>query len=114
MSEKIKKSELTKPAEFDEIVGLIEMVEAGTRTATRRRTFRTGRPFPGKSVSTADTIAPRACGRTSRRFRRALHKDAWTLRAGTAAEYQTRLPDKKMLQAKLHEFYELALAKELP
>ncbi len=24
------------------------------------------------------------------------------------AEYQTRLPDKKMLQAKLHEFYEQA------
>ena len=24
------------------------------------------------------------------------------------AEYQTRLPDKKLLQAKLHEFYELA------
>ena len=26
------------------------------------------------------------------------------------AEYQTRLPDKKLLQAKLHEFYELAQA----
>jgi hypothetical protein len=24
------------------------------------------------------------------------------------AEYQTRLPDRKLLQAKLHEFYELA------
>jgi hypothetical protein len=24
------------------------------------------------------------------------------------AEYQTRLPDKKLLQAKLHEFYKLA------
>ncbi len=24
------------------------------------------------------------------------------------AEYQTRLPDKKVLQAKLHEFYQLA------
>jgi len=24
------------------------------------------------------------------------------------AEYQTRLPDKKLLQTKLHEFYELA------
>jgi hypothetical protein len=24
------------------------------------------------------------------------------------AEYQTRLPDKQLLQAKLHEFYELA------
>jgi predicted nuclease of restriction endonuclease-like (RecB) superfamily len=32
-----------------------------------------------------------------------------------AAEYQTRLPDKKLLQAKLHEFYELAHSKaELP
>jgi hypothetical protein len=29
------------------------------------------------------------------------------LRAGPA-EYQTRQPDKKLLQAKLHEFYELA------
>jgi hypothetical protein len=26
------------------------------------------------------------------------------------AEYQTHLPDKKLLQAKLHEFYELAAA----
>jgi len=26
------------------------------------------------------------------------------------AEYQTRLPDKRLLQAKLHEFYELAQA----
>ena len=26
------------------------------------------------------------------------------------AEYQTRLPDKKLLQAKLHEFYEMAQA----
>jgi hypothetical protein len=26
------------------------------------------------------------------------------------AEYQTRLPDRKLLQAKLHEFYELAQA----
>ena len=25
------------------------------------------------------------------------------------AEYQTRLPDKKLLQRKLHEFYQLAL-----
>jgi predicted nuclease of restriction endonuclease-like (RecB) superfamily len=29
------------------------------------------------------------------------------------AEYQTRLPDKKLLQAKLHEFYELTRATEL-
>ena len=28
------------------------------------------------------------------------------------AEYQTRLPDKKLLQAKLHEFYELSVAKD--
>ncbi len=37
-----------------------------------------------------------------------------TMSPALVAEYQTRLPDKKMLQAKLHEFYELALAKELP
>ena len=30
------------------------------------------------------------------------------------AEYQTRLPDKKLLQAKLHEFYELAQEQALP
>src|SRR5262249_9160895 len=30
------------------------------------------------------------------------------------AEYQTRLPDKKLLQAKLHEFYELARADRPP
>ncbi len=30
------------------------------------------------------------------------------------AEYQTRLPDKKLLQAKLHEFYELAQEKSQP
>jgi hypothetical protein len=28
------------------------------------------------------------------------------------AEYQTQLPDKKLLQAKLHEFYMLNLAQE--
>lgn len=37
-----------------------------------------------------------------------------TMSPALVAEYHTRLPDKKMLQAKLHEFYELALAKELP
>ena len=37
-----------------------------------------------------------------------------TMSPALVAEYQTRLPDKKMLRAKLHEFYELALAKELP
>ena len=30
------------------------------------------------------------------------------------AEYQTRLPDKRLLQAKLHEFYELAAAAATP
>ena len=30
------------------------------------------------------------------------------------AEYQTRLPDKKLLQRKLHEFYQLALPTEKP
>ena len=30
------------------------------------------------------------------------------------AEYQTRLPDKKLLQAKLHEFYELTRTADLP
>ncbi len=30
------------------------------------------------------------------------------------SEYQTRLPDKKLLQAKLHEFYELAQEQALP
>jgi predicted nuclease of restriction endonuclease-like (RecB) superfamily len=30
------------------------------------------------------------------------------------AEYQTRLPDKKLLQAKLHEFYELAREQAAP
>jgi predicted nuclease of restriction endonuclease-like (RecB) superfamily len=30
------------------------------------------------------------------------------------AEYQTRMPDKKLLQAKLHEFYELAREQEEP
>lgn len=29
------------------------------------------------------------------------------------AEYQTRLPHKKLLQSKLHEFYELAQAARL-
>jgi len=31
-----------------------------------------------------------------------------TMSPAVVAEYQTRLPDKKMLEAKLHEFYELA------
>ena len=31
-----------------------------------------------------------------------------TLSPTLIAEYQTRLPDKRLLQAKLHEFYELA------
>lgn len=31
-----------------------------------------------------------------------------TMSPALVAEYQTRLPDKKLLQAKLHEFYELA------
>ena len=31
-----------------------------------------------------------------------------SLSPALVAEYQTRLPDKKLLQAKLHEFYELA------
>jgi predicted nuclease of restriction endonuclease-like (RecB) superfamily len=31
-----------------------------------------------------------------------------TVSPALVAEYQTRLPDKKLLQAKLHEFYELA------
>ena len=30
------------------------------------------------------------------------------------AEYQTRLPDKQLLQSKLHEFYELAQAQAAP
>ena len=30
------------------------------------------------------------------------------------SEYQTRLPDKKLLQAKLHEFYELAQEQGVP
>ena len=30
------------------------------------------------------------------------------------AEYQTRLPDKALLQAKLHEFYELACGRSRP
>ena len=30
------------------------------------------------------------------------------------SDYQTRLPDKKLLQAKLHEFYELAQAAAAP
>lgn len=30
------------------------------------------------------------------------------------SEYQTRLPDKKLLQAKLHEFYELARGRSVP
>jgi predicted nuclease of restriction endonuclease-like (RecB) superfamily len=33
---------------------------------------------------------------------------ARTVSPALVAEYQTRLPDKKLLQAKLHEFYELA------
>lgn len=35
-----------------------------------------------------------------------------SLSPATIAEYQTRLPDKKMLQAKLHEFYMLNLAQQ--
>jgi predicted nuclease of restriction endonuclease-like (RecB) superfamily len=35
---------------------------------------------------------------------------ARTVSPALVAEYQTRLPDKKLLQAKLHEFYELAEA----
>jgi predicted nuclease of restriction endonuclease-like (RecB) superfamily len=35
---------------------------------------------------------------------------ARTVSSALVAEYQTRLPDKKLLQAKLHEFYELAEA----
>jgi hypothetical protein len=35
---------------------------------------------------------------------------ARTVSPALVAEYQTRLPDKKLLQAKLHEFYELAQA----
>ena len=31
-----------------------------------------------------------------------------TISPALVSEYQTRLPDKKLLQAKLHEFYELA------
>lgn len=31
-----------------------------------------------------------------------------SLSPALVAEYQTRLPDKKLLQAKLHEFYQLA------
>jgi hypothetical protein len=31
-----------------------------------------------------------------------------TMSPALVSEYQTRLPDKKLLQAKLHEFYELA------
>jgi hypothetical protein len=31
-----------------------------------------------------------------------------TLSPALVAEYQTQLPDKKLLQAKLHEFYQLA------
>jgi hypothetical protein len=30
------------------------------------------------------------------------------------AEYSTRLPDKKLLQAKLHEFYELSKGQAIP
>ena len=30
------------------------------------------------------------------------------------AEYQTRLPDKKLLQAKLHEFYKLSEPMDTP
>ena len=33
-----------------------------------------------------------------------------TVSPALVAEYQTRLPDKRLLQAKLHEFYELAQA----
>jgi hypothetical protein len=36
---------------------------------------------------------------------------ARTVSPAFVAEYQTRLPDKKLLQAKLHEFYELAQAR---
>lgn len=31
-----------------------------------------------------------------------------TLSPALVAEYETKLPDKKLLQAKLHEFYQLA------
>jgi predicted nuclease of restriction endonuclease-like (RecB) superfamily len=37
-----------------------------------------------------------------------------SLSPALVAEYQTRLPDKKLLQAKLHEFYELAAADTPP
>src|SRR5262249_49622299 len=37
-----------------------------------------------------------------------------TMPPALVAEYQTRLPDKKLLQAKLHEFYELANVQTLP
>jgi predicted nuclease of restriction endonuclease-like (RecB) superfamily len=38
---------------------------------------------------------------------------ARTVSPALVAEYQTRLPDKKLLQAKLHEFYELAQEKAM-
>jgi hypothetical protein len=34
-----------------------------------------------------------------------------TVSPALVADYQTRLPDKNLLQAKLHEFYELAQSK---
>jgi hypothetical protein len=37
-----------------------------------------------------------------------------TLSPALVAEYQTRLPDKALLQAKLHEFYELAREQSAP
>jgi len=37
-----------------------------------------------------------------------------TVSPALVAEYQTRLPDKKLLQAKLHEFYELAQEQSAP
>jgi hypothetical protein len=38
------------------------------------------------------------------------HALSRTITPALVAEYQTRLPDKKLLQAKLHEFYQLAEA----
>jgi predicted nuclease of restriction endonuclease-like (RecB) superfamily len=37
-----------------------------------------------------------------------------SLSPALVAEYQTRLPEKKLLQAKLHEFYELAQSQSMP
>ena len=35
-----------------------------------------------------------------------------SLSPAVVAQYQTQLPDKKLLQQKLHEFYELETSKE--